>query len=111
MRTPREATMSTPCAARSRTSPPCSAKPAASPKPKPSPLPENIGPDFEDLEPYQAGLSKGTANRLKDAGIATVGDLTRATAGELLRIRGIGKGSLTEIERHLEKMGLRLRQE
>ena len=59
----------------------------------------------------RTGLSKGTANRLKDAGISTVGDLTRATASELLRIRGIGKGSLEEIERHLEKMSLRLRQE
>ena len=49
-----------------------------------------------------------TFNCLKRAGINTVGELTRKTAEEMMKIRNLGKKSMEEIQQKLDELDLSL---
>ena len=53
-------------------------------------------------------LSVRSANCLREAKIATIGDLVQKKHQELLKFRNFGKKSLAEIEELLKGMGLAL---
>lgn len=61
---------------------------------------------IEELE-----LSARIASALTDAGIKTVGGLTKKTASALLELDGIGDKAVGEISEALEKLGLELKGE
>ena len=56
---------------------------------------------IDDLE-----LSARSFNCLKRAGISTVEDLTNKTAGEMAKVRNLGKKSLDEVTNKLHALGL-----
>jgi DNA-directed RNA polymerase subunit alpha len=56
---------------------------------------------IDDLE-----LSARSFNCLKRAGISTVEDLTNKTAGEMAKVRNLGKKSLDEVIAKLHGLGL-----
>ena len=60
---------------------------------------------IEDME-----LTVRSYNLLRRGGIKTLGDLTRITIDELLKIRNMGRKSLEEILRKMEAFGAKLRQ-
>ena len=61
-----------------------------------------------DMPIADLDLSVRAGNCLDSAGIKTVGELTRLTESDLLKIRSFGKTSLREIKRKLEDMGMGL---
>ena len=54
-------------------------------------------------------LTRGVENALRRSHINTVGELCHKTMREVLRVRGIGKGALSYIQRVLEQHDLMLR--
>ncbi|MBD3379999.1 MAG: DNA-directed RNA polymerase subunit alpha [Candidatus Omnitrophica bacterium] len=87
----------------------------------------NLGvvPDLEDEEPEMSKkdvelskkldkpiseleLSVRSSNCLAEANIRTIGDLVKKKETEMLKYKNFGKKSLTEINKHLEEMGLHL---
>ena len=54
-------------------------------------------------------LSVRSYNCLKRANIQTVGDLTRKTEEDMLKVRNLGKKSLDEVIARLESYGLGLK--
>ncbi|HVE81122.1 MAG TPA: DNA-directed RNA polymerase subunit alpha C-terminal domain-containing protein [Candidatus Dormibacteraeota bacterium] len=54
-------------------------------------------------------ISPRTTRRLLSAGILTIHDLCNCTTNQLLEIKGLGRGSLEEIEHMLAYYGRRLR--
>ena len=62
--------------------------------------------DYLDMTIDELDLSVRSFNCLKRAGIDTVGDLL-SYGGDPMRIRNMGKKSLDEIEKKLEKLGLK----
>lgn len=59
--------------------------------------------DLDDLE-----LSVRTSNTLRSYGIFGVYDLVRRKPHELLRLKGLGRKSLTELEEVMEPLGVEL---
>lgn len=55
------------------------------------------------------GFTASMTETLRRGGILTVGDLTRATQGDLLAIKGVGGWALRRIRNRLEDAGLHLR--
>jgi DNA-directed RNA polymerase alpha subunit len=53
-------------------------------------------------------FSNRTAKRLAEVDVKFVGDLVQKKAADLLRIWGFGRLCLREVERALERLGLRL---
>lgn len=53
-------------------------------------------------------LSVRASNCLESAKIHTIGDLTKMTEGDLLKVRSFGKTSLREVKRKLQDIGLSL---
>lgn len=51
-------------------------------------------------------LSVRASNCLEKAGIATIGELTQRSYADLLKIEGLGKTLLREIQRKVEDIGL-----
>ena len=72
--------------------------PDTEPEPEPKPLPGDR--PIHDLE-----LSIRSENCLLRGGIQTIGDLLSKSRDDLLKIRNLGKISLTEIEERLTKLG------
>ena len=66
-------------------------------------LQEKLKTPISELE-----LSVRSANCLREAKIATIGDLVQKTPQELLKYRNFGKKSLAEIDELLHGMGLQL---
>jgi DNA-directed RNA polymerase subunit alpha len=66
--------------------------------------------DTDDLHlPIEAlELSERPRNCLRRSGIATVGDLVKCTAAQLLDITNFGQRSLEEVQERLDEMGLSL---
>jgi len=65
-------------------------------------------PDPLEKRPiHDLGLSSRSENRLKEAGIETIGQLMKKSREDLLQIDKLGKKSLTEIEEKLESRTLR----
>ena len=62
-----------------------------------------LNQDVQELE-----LSVRSANCLKNAGIHTIGELTKKTEEEMSKTRNFGKKSLEEIKAKLEERGLSL---
>ncbi len=60
------------------------------------------------IDDYADKLSVRAYNGLRNADIATIGDLVVKTDAELLRERNIGRKSIEEVERILEGLGLKL---
>lgn len=58
----------------------------------------------------ELGLSVRSYNCLKRAGIDTVGELTRKTEEDMMKVRNLGKKSLQEVKEKLAQLGLSLRQ-
>lgn len=58
----------------------------------------------------ELGLSVRSYNCLKRAGIDTVGELTRKTEDDMMKVRNLGKKSLQEVKEKLAQLGLSLRQ-
>lgn len=54
-------------------------------------------------------LSVRSYNCLKRAGINTIGELTRKTEDDMMKVRNMGKKSLQEVKEKLAKLGLALR--
>ncbi|MBQ3655095.1 MAG: DNA-directed RNA polymerase subunit alpha [Synergistaceae bacterium] len=87
-------------------------------KPKPDEVPEQPvqgepEPDDEDIEQlshpiHELELSIRSENCLLRGGIQTVGELLQRTRDDLLKIRNLGKKSLTEIEDRLLVLGYAL---
>lgn len=70
------------------------------------------GGDTEKLKEMsidEMDLSVRSYNCLKRAGIQTVGDLTKRSEEDMLRVRNLGKKSLDEVVAKLESYGLSLR--
>ena len=61
-----------------------------------------------DMPVADLDLSVRANNCLDSAGIRTVGELTRMTESDLLKIRSFGKTSLLEIKRKLSELGVSL---
>lgn len=57
----------------------------------------------------QLDLSVRSYNCLKRHGIETIGDLTKMTQEEMMRVRNLGRKSLKEVEMKLHELGLDLR--
>lgn len=57
----------------------------------------------------ELGLSVRSYNCLKRAGIDTVGELTRKTEDDMMKVRNLGKKSLQEVKEKLAQLGLSLR--
>lgn len=57
----------------------------------------------------ELGLSVRSYNCLKRAGIDTVGELTRKTEEDMMKVRNLGKKSLQEVKEKLAQLGLSLR--
>ena len=66
------------------------------------------GHDVMSMNVDQLELPVRPHNCLRNAGIEKVGELVVKTAEELLTFRGMGRGSVGEIRRALERVGLRL---
>ena len=66
-------------------------------------LQENLNRSVEELE-----LSVRASNCLKNAGIATIGELVQRTEFEMLKTKNFGRKSLNEIKEMLKGMGLSL---
>lgn len=66
------------------------------------------GRDVMSMNVDQLDLPVRPHNCLRNAGIEKVGDLVVKTADELLKIRSMGRGSVQEIKRALERVGLHL---
>lgn len=62
------------------------------------------GSDIDDLD-----LPIRAHNALRAAGIRTVAQLTARSPGELLPLRGVGVGSVTDIQNALAAHGLKLK--
>lgn len=60
------------------------------------------------IDDYADQLSVRAYNGLRNADIATIGDLVVKTESELLRERNIGRKSIEEVERILDGLGLKL---
>lgn len=60
------------------------------------------------IDDYADQLSVRAYNGLRNADIATIGDLVVKSEPELLRERNIGRKSIEEVERILESLGLKL---
>lgn len=60
------------------------------------------------IDDYADQLSVRAYNGLRNADIATIGDLVVKTEQELLRERNIGRKSIEEVERILDGLGLKL---
>lgn len=60
------------------------------------------------IDDYADQLSVRAYNGLRNADIATIGDLVFKTEQELLRERNIGRKSIEEVERILDGLGLKL---
>ena len=60
------------------------------------------------IDDYADQLSVRAYNGLRNADIATIGDLVLKSEQELLRERNIGRKSIEEVERILEGLGLKL---
>ena len=75
---------------------------------------EPIGPagddDFLARPVHELEFSIRSENCLLRGGIQTIGDLLQRTRDDLLKIRNLGKISLTEIEERLTATGLKLRE-
>ena len=67
------------------------------------PLNDNLYRTVEDLE-----LSVRSANCLKNANIAYIGELVQRTEAEMLKTKNFGRKSLNEIKQLLEEMELSL---
>lgn len=76
----------------------------APPTEDPPPGGELLGHSVHDLE-----LSIRSENCLLRGGIQTIGELLLKSREDLLKIRNLGKISLTEIEEKLAGSGLKLR--
>jgi len=63
-----------------------------------------------DMPIEELGLSVRSYNCLKRAGIDTVGELTRKTEEDMMKVRNLGKKSLQEVKEKLAQLGLSLRQ-
>lgn len=61
------------------------------------------------IDDYADQLSVRAYNGLRNADIATIGDLVMKSEQELLRERNIGRKSIKEVEKILEGLGLKLR--
>ncbi len=70
-----------------------------------------ICPDILEARIEKTELSTRTSNALRSAGLETVWDLTRITAKDLARIRGIGRNGASEVEDLLDRYGLSMRKE
>jgi DNA-directed RNA polymerase subunit alpha len=64
---------------------------------------ENLNRSVEELE-----LSVRSYNCLKNANIATIGELIQKTEAEMLKTKNFGRKSLNEIKEILAQMGLSL---
>jgi DNA-directed RNA polymerase subunit alpha len=64
---------------------------------------ENLNRSVEELE-----LSVRSDNCLKNANIATIGELIQKTEAEMLKTKNFGRKSLNEIKEILAQMGLSL---
>jgi len=71
------------------------------------PVPET-GTDDLHLPIEALELSERPRNCLRRSGIATVGDLVKCTAAQLLDITNFGQRSLEEVQERLDEMGLSL---
>lgn len=78
---------------------------------KESKLQETVENSLLSLPIKELELSVRSENCLLRAGIKTVGDLVQRTPEELLKIRNLGRKSLSEIQDKLSKLGLTLREE
>jgi DNA-directed RNA polymerase subunit alpha len=68
-----------------------------------------LDPDVLRMMVHPLGLSIRSENCLQREGITTIGDLVKTTREELLRLKGLGRVSVLEIEKKLdEKFGLKL---
>jgi len=74
-----------------------------SPESEEVPLNDNLYRTVEDLE-----LSVRSANCLKNANIAYIGELVQRTEAEMLKTKNFGRKSLNEIKQLLEEMELSL---
>jgi len=77
-----------------------------------APSKDQIKPENDVLKTRIEALSLGsrTAKALEEAGIRTLGGLTRKRGGDILAIEGIGPKALDEIERALSALGLCLKE-
>src|SRR5882724_809544 len=66
------------------------------------------GPETEEVQRDETGLSVRASNCLKTANIRTIADLVQKSEGELLKTKNFGKKSLNEIKTILGEMGLSL---
>jgi len=73
------------------------------PEEKEEPLNQNLYRSVEELE-----LSVRSANCLKNANIAYIGELVQRTEQEMLKTKNFGRKSLNEIKEVLGEMGLKL---
>ena len=71
---------------------------------EPAGSPEALATPLEDL-----GLSEKTTGILRDGGVVTAKDLAKRRAGELYRIRYVGKREFLETAAALKKIGLAFR--
>lgn len=60
---------------------------------------------FEEVEFSDvSGVGDATADRLRNAGYTTVEDVERASDEELLTVRGVGDGNLSNMRAHVESL-------
>lgn len=64
--------------------------------------------DLEDTSIDELELSVRSYNCLKRAGINTVGELTKRTAEDMMKVRNLGRKSLDEVLSKLKELGLQL---
>ncbi len=68
-------------------------------------------PTFENLSIEDLDLTVRSFNCLKRAGIATVLDLTQKTEAEMMKVRNLGRKSLTEVKEKLREKNLSFKSE
>jgi DNA-directed RNA polymerase alpha subunit len=72
------------------------------------PVEVEIKRDIDDMTLFElGGPSESRIYLLKKNGICTVGQIRNKTQKDLLKIRGIGKGSLRKLKNRLNKLGVK----